>query len=69
MKYGRILLSKMPDDTTQLLIDICSGVGDLNSADLRSAGATEMAEATNGSTAHAECHIRIRHTLPIASEL
>ena len=36
VKYGRTLLSKLPDDTTQLLIDVCSGVGDLSNAALAS---------------------------------
>lgn len=30
MKYGRTLLSKLPDETTQLLVDVCSGVKELD---------------------------------------
>ncbi|KAF8306968.1 hypothetical protein DL93DRAFT_2178260 [Clavulina sp. PMI_390] len=29
VRYGRTLLSKLPDETTSLLIDVCSGVRDL----------------------------------------
>jgi len=46
------LLSKLPDDTTQLLIDVCSGVGDLSSATLSSAVAAGANAITNGNSSH-----------------
>jgi hypothetical protein len=46
------LLFKLPDDTTQLLIDVCSGVGDLTSAALPSAHTPATAGATDGNRSH-----------------
>ena len=53
MKYGRTLLSKLPDDTTQLL-DVYSGVGNLSSAALSSTAAASANESVGGQLDTAE---------------
>lgn len=53
VKYGRTLLSELPDDTTQLL-DVYSGVGNLSSGALSSTAAASANESVGGQLDTAE---------------